>query len=559
MKKMYKIKKFEDNLPLTEAYQESGMRFAFLSAPKDGNRMCHQFVKCRDYLHDVVRSCVTKKPAGIIYGFNFDPNTNPSIDLKRIRLLIKDCNKDKAHNIQETLKKAILLLNHYERLIGIKAVSTVFPTNIDNTFAISGPKFWLRAPQLTSLYTLLIRISEFNINFHEGDNKSLEKNFDKLTTDGTKSEYHDLVMLYHIKDFIPIVLEHYKEIFDIQKNGYSSQLFDEVDISTYHNYGGIYSLVKGNQPQKGPTPRWNKVKDNFRSVVMAAINKKSKNKEMLAVYIKGDIFNKYSSNYEPTSMRFAFVNDVNGKRFRCHKWCTCREYLIGSFRSCLKEGNKNDFYITGDQTIINTTTDKLRLLVSFPGLGTAKNYRNDSKNRMFFAKRVLNYYEKQMGIKKSVISTVKLVSAGTNERIGYAWLITGSYEWVCSPVMISLCAMILRAANTYAYHMNKSNTIKKITDFNYTNICHMWETLDKHNYWKKTPDKLLSDARLFIFLRKWRSIIDINNTARNFYVGIHRLKNNPASVYTKVGINSLVLGNHLDKNISDKFLNLVGK
>ena len=41
---------FESKYSLSEISQGSGFLFSFLSAPKDGNKQVHQYIKCRDFL-----------------------------------------------------------------------------------------------------------------------------------------------------------------------------------------------------------------------------------------------------------------------------------------------------------------------------------------------------------------------------------------------------------------------------------------------------------------------------------------------------------------------------
>ena len=67
-----KIIEYTKNNDLAEIYQKSTSVFALLKQLKEKNtyQQCTQFVKCRDFLNDVVRGVLTKAPVKI-YGFAF--------------------------------------------------------------------------------------------------------------------------------------------------------------------------------------------------------------------------------------------------------------------------------------------------------------------------------------------------------------------------------------------------------------------------------------------------------------------------------------------------------
>ena len=83
-----KVEWWKANGGLAEIYQSTHLQFAFLSAPKDGSKQCCAWSKCRDFLHDALRTKITGVKSSI-YGFVYDVKTHPPIDLRRTRMLVK--------------------------------------------------------------------------------------------------------------------------------------------------------------------------------------------------------------------------------------------------------------------------------------------------------------------------------------------------------------------------------------------------------------------------------------------------------------------------------------
>ena len=55
---------------LTEIYQPTNMQFSFANIIDDKIYQCHQWVKCKDYLHDVIKTSLTGISSNV-YGFIF--------------------------------------------------------------------------------------------------------------------------------------------------------------------------------------------------------------------------------------------------------------------------------------------------------------------------------------------------------------------------------------------------------------------------------------------------------------------------------------------------------
>lgn len=133
-----------------------GVEYAFVSSDY---RQCHDFVWCKDFLHDVIFSCVNNR-AFEIYKFRYNPKKDPNLCLDKLRLLVAN-SKDKS--FKNNIKNCIDFLNQVEKRLGIK--KTIFfeckdpPRGYETgVFLLQGSKRWIYSPPMISLYSLLIRI-----------------------------------------------------------------------------------------------------------------------------------------------------------------------------------------------------------------------------------------------------------------------------------------------------------------------------------------------------------------------------------------------------------------
>ena len=233
---------------LAEDYQASGVQFAFVSP---NNEVCHQWVLCRDFLHDAVKARLVKKPFSI-YGFSYDITNQPELDLDKIRMAVSK--KDKLSSSQkETFAKSMLLakkmINTLEQLVGIA------PENYTNVFEVDpsgsnrsmvylfvGDKFWITTPMFISLFTLIIRLSENDIEFESVDDlfAALGKMSESVVKDKKDFSY--------VKDILPrlrLILENHERLIEPAENGFHSMFFKEIDNNSFHHRSGIVSTLTG--------------------------------------------------------------------------------------------------------------------------------------------------------------------------------------------------------------------------------------------------------------------------------------------------------------------------
>lgn len=134
-----------------------GLEYALVS---NDLKQCHNFIWCKDFLHDVIYSTLNNKPIEI-YQFKYNPEKNPQPSLDKIKLLITN-SKDKK--FEQKIPACLDFVNQIEKRMKIKKsiVRKCWlppePYNISGVFLFEGSKRWLQAPPMISLYSLLLRI-----------------------------------------------------------------------------------------------------------------------------------------------------------------------------------------------------------------------------------------------------------------------------------------------------------------------------------------------------------------------------------------------------------------
>ncbi|RLC75348.1 MAG: hypothetical protein DRI61_15060, partial [Chloroflexi bacterium] len=165
---MTKVIWFNSDTFLHEDYQRLGIQFSLASPVRDGCvNMCHQWVLCRDFLADAVRAQVTGKKIEL-YGFCFDPEHNPAIDLSNTRVLVAmDKNPDQ---LKKYVHSGLRLIRYFERYIRVRktTLEEVDPAKSGRSavFLFTGSYVWIRSPFMLSLYTYLIRLGAHDIKFN---------------------------------------------------------------------------------------------------------------------------------------------------------------------------------------------------------------------------------------------------------------------------------------------------------------------------------------------------------------------------------------------------------
>lgn len=240
---------------LCEIYQQTGMLFAFVSSPQKGLLQCHEWVKCRDFLADAVRSQITNKPCSV-YGFVFNTDKNPAIDLNKMRMMVTKPSLTNK-NIPEFKKKiraGLKLLNHFENMIGVSKtkvseVDTAKQNKYKSIFLFTGSVIWLKSPFLVSMYSFLIRLGDKEISFK--NNLELKTKLKELADGHESGKLCDNDANYLRKGWnkLDLIMKNRSKLFPT-KNKVHDIYWKPYSINTFHTYTGIFSLFKSFTPDK---------------------------------------------------------------------------------------------------------------------------------------------------------------------------------------------------------------------------------------------------------------------------------------------------------------------
>jgi hypothetical protein len=225
---------------LSEIMQIIGMQYAFLSSD---NKQCHPWIKCRDFLHDALRCFVTKEKESI-FGFSYDPEVDPPLDLTRTRLLVKrQPDKNEKNASEETtamIDSAIAIVRCIEEYSGIEPLSELHRVAGEkDMYIFEGAVDWMESTFMISLYTFLIRLGGKKIAFK--NKEDLDSKLKDLCSSQAPSRDHDISYLKTVLPFIYKIIEKRKELRYINKEG--KRLFEGQTIGLFHGYTGIVSLV----------------------------------------------------------------------------------------------------------------------------------------------------------------------------------------------------------------------------------------------------------------------------------------------------------------------------
>ena len=252
-----KIQWFKNPKSLAEEYQSVDTQFALANASGEEVLICHEWVKCRDFLNDAIRATVQNKKSEI-YGFKFD-ETNPKIDIESTTMAVTRQTLDSDDAVKkfcDEINNAILLLNHFESIASeeLTTVNEIDATGSNRTkvFLFKSPKMWITSPHLISMYSLLIRLGSKNLEFEIGNETSLTKAFEKMIIDYSKAGDKDASYIKSCGSILHHTVKNYKSLFDSIEDGefcgFHDMYLKESSIGEFHNHTGIVALANGLTP-----------------------------------------------------------------------------------------------------------------------------------------------------------------------------------------------------------------------------------------------------------------------------------------------------------------------
>lgn len=209
-----------------------GMEYCLLS---DKYEQCHQFVLCKDYLHDVMYSVINKIPIKI-FNFSFNPVKHHVPSVKKIKICLAD---NKNNFLTEKIDNCINFLNKIEKHLNMKKSKHFLCKNIPDNYKkgsmviIEGDKRWLSSPPMISLYAMFLRIG-----FCHNKSNSYQTTINKIIN--KKIHLYQPRDLYNLKssiDGIKLILQNNDQNIFFKNWKYNYPL--ELDILRVHNYLGI--------------------------------------------------------------------------------------------------------------------------------------------------------------------------------------------------------------------------------------------------------------------------------------------------------------------------------
>lgn len=225
---MYKLVKKSPDAYLSEIGQSLNVKFSFATIDKTKNEVLrlHDWVKCRDFLGDVLYANAAKKTTSI-YGFIVNPE------------LVKIAAKNTIMVVQfpDTISKQAFLANYeailhpIEKANKLKKLTVVDDTDDKNVIVVVSDKFWQQAIWLISLYSYLLKSSCYKY-------KNVVQWRDEVVAKGvTETSYMKKVYPYWEK-----VIDQLHAVWFKDKEPTGLKV-ENKDISNVHNNCGFVAVI----------------------------------------------------------------------------------------------------------------------------------------------------------------------------------------------------------------------------------------------------------------------------------------------------------------------------
>ncbi len=259
MKKLEEIKValWEKKQHLCEIGQATGIQYSFLSSD---NKQCHMWIKCRDFLHDALRSYITGKKEDI-FGFSYELGVNPPLDTDNMRLMVRRQSpagdKDASKNTWDMIESALSILHCVEKHSKIDPSNLYRVADEKDMYVFEGASDWMGSTFMISLYTFLIRLGGKKISFKS--KKDLDSELKKLYKSKKAVVDHDIRYLKTVQPFIDNIIKNREKLKYVRKDG--AQFFEEQTVSLFHNYSGIVALCDQANQKKVTNQKDGKLKE----------------------------------------------------------------------------------------------------------------------------------------------------------------------------------------------------------------------------------------------------------------------------------------------------------
>lgn len=231
----YKIKKFENvGSNLSEIFQSVEIKFSFgrIIGPGEVEQV-HEFVKCRDFLGDVIyahKNDVTTS----IYGMTFDPKKQAIHD-DHLVLLLKFPSKDMV----KTFRANTEIIDQCNRNNKVMPMG-IEETEDDKILLTFSDRAWQRNMPLLSYYTFLMKVMGYKLDKPENWMAELAA----WNNSTTEREYVKLIPIVHQKHL-------YKDAVSIFLGDTCVHGLNTKNIIDIHNGSGFYSICRKGSYNKG--------------------------------------------------------------------------------------------------------------------------------------------------------------------------------------------------------------------------------------------------------------------------------------------------------------------
>lgn len=225
------------NSGIAQVYS-SGLQYALVN---DDYQQCHDFVFCKDFIQDAYHGFLHQQQASI-YGFTYDPSTQPPLSLTKLRIVLVN---SKDAKMGEKIPAVVDFINQFCKKMKLKPSRAIEVENPPKAYSkcgawiIEGSGMWINAPVLISMYSLLIRVG-----FTHKVGQDAETTIKNLVNGkSTPYQSNDRYQLQSAQ----------KGIEQILKYGYRKHFFIDTvknypagtQIGTMHNSTGIVAFSTG--------------------------------------------------------------------------------------------------------------------------------------------------------------------------------------------------------------------------------------------------------------------------------------------------------------------------
>jgi len=244
-----KVEWFKDKQNLAEIYQDVSMKFALANEIDGKIKQCHEWVKCRDFIPDVVRGSITNKNISI-YGLKYNPNEHVPVCKERTMILITMSGIE-PRGFRIKLNQAMIMINRYENLAGqdIGKLTKVAGNKIHkHVWLYTGPKMWIAHPHMISLITLLFRIPiQFeNEKYSKMSNMEIYESIIKNNKKSTNNRKYISAIKSNVDSVVKCI-----NMFPVDENGMSKLYTNKnIELGRFHNDLGIVSVCCGTSASK---------------------------------------------------------------------------------------------------------------------------------------------------------------------------------------------------------------------------------------------------------------------------------------------------------------------